>query len=701
MTRPHALSILASLALLGSVPFAQDAQSKFREGLDLLKRGEDEAALVAFQDALSADPSQQAAYELWQETDSDLWLRMLSKEGQYELIAKRFMHLADLGRKERVNDEDAIRDLIGQLAADDRATRVQAERKLAADHGEYAVPFLVYKLADQGDDAGRTSALVTLPRLGGVVVPPLLEALSSSDAYLRRNVALALGYVGDSRAAGHLAALVEADEDATVREAAAQSLARCGGSAGGALDSLLALGAGLQAESPDALRPHQYSDVVWEWQGNRLAPVETPRFLYRHEMAKKAFYRALELAPSSTDALAGIARATLAERELVDEWTAAGAELGDWETRLANDDLAVAMAGSAALDAALDTALRNGDELAASGLCRTLARTANLATPSLETAMTSAGSGAVRGEAAVALAHIAVRSNGAAGADVVQALSDAAGRDVVRLVGVIDADDTRRNALVGALSSQSTSVVGWPTAGRGLASLRAVPGLDALVVADELPDLTADQVITEVRSAQRFAETPILVISDDASRAGDLFGDKAAGILGSASDVEVVTSALSGTMNRDREQANRLAGEASAAIAALASSGRTDCSLAADGLAGTLAIRPEDVATQALGALQQVGGAAHVTDVLAQLTDGGKGEGLRVAAAGALEGIFQRVGQIDAGTIQELVGMATGEEAFPVRQAAARALGALDLDPTIRAELMRSLRSGTAAEAGS
>ncbi|MEX1025389.1 MAG: HEAT repeat domain-containing protein, partial [Planctomycetota bacterium] len=425
------LSLVASLALLGSAShlWAQDADSKFREGLDLLKRGEAEAALVAFQDALAADPSQEMAYDLWQQTDTDLWLKLLAKEGQYELIAKRFMHLAEMGRKARTNDQDVIRELIGDLAAPDRATRVAAERKLAADHGEFAVPFLVYRLADQGNDDLRTTAMVTLPRLGDQVVPPLVEALATSDAFLRRNVAAVLGYVSDPRAAGPLAKLVETDEDPVVREVAQQSLERCGGAPAGALDALLVLGNAYHNELPGALRPHQYSGVIWEWQGNKLEPIETPRFLYRHEMAKKAYYDALDLAPNSSAALAGVARVTVAEQELVAEWSAVGVELGAWEARLASDELAVAMAGADALDGALASALAQRDEVAASGLARALAHSANAPTPALEDAMLRSTSGAVRGEAAIALAHIAVRANAAAGQDVVQALGDAAGRD--------------------------------------------------------------------------------------------------------------------------------------------------------------------------------------------------------------------------------------------------------------------------------
>ncbi|MEX1025388.1 MAG: HEAT repeat domain-containing protein, partial [Planctomycetota bacterium] len=252
----------------------------------------------------------------------------------------------------------------------------------------------------------------------------------------------------------------------------------------------------------------------------------------------------------------------------------------------------------------------------------------------------------------------------------------------------------RREALAAALTDRGTSVATWPTAGRGLASLRSLPGLDAIVVAADLPDLTTDQVIDELRRAQRFSELPVIVIGDDQERTEERFGERAAAILTSASDVSAVQEAMSESLNRDRERANRLAGEAGDAIAALAKTGRTDCGSTADGLAGTLAIRPEAVAVSSLIALGYVGSDAHVPDVLAILTDGTKSELLRVAAAQALGGIFGRVGQAPPETIESIVALATDEGEYSIRHAAAKALGSLDLEANVRAELMRSLRAG-------
>ena len=97
--RRPALSLLA-LSLLSLASTAQ-VQDTFNEGVTQLAQGNNEAALELFQEVLAKDPSHEDAYELWQSTSHDIWMKMLVLEGEYEIVAKRFMNLASMGRKER------------------------------------------------------------------------------------------------------------------------------------------------------------------------------------------------------------------------------------------------------------------------------------------------------------------------------------------------------------------------------------------------------------------------------------------------------------------------------------------------------------------------------------------------------------------------------------------------------------------------
>lgn len=694
--------VLASLlvsSLLVIPAFGQDLTGTFNEGVDLLKRGDDAGALAKFQAVLAMDPGHDAAYELFRATEHEIWVEMLVKEGEFELVAKRLMGLAEIGRKERRDDEEAIRALLAELNTNDVMTRVRTTRTLASDHGEYAVPLMIHALADPDNDDRRVIFMRALTDMGDDVVLPLVAALGTPDAFQRRNVALTLGYIGDPRANGALAALATGDPDAGVQAAASEALARTGGN-DNAVGQLLELGNAYHAASPSVLRPHQYSDVVWSWSGNGLVATEVPTFLYNEELAKQSFYHALRLAPGSTEALAGIARASVSEHEQLSERAAAGQDVGDWADRLADDDLAIQVAGTPALDMALLWALEQGDHTAASGLCRALGASATSPTQGLLRALRSEGAGAIRGEAAVALGHIAVHGNTSASGDVVAALAEAASRRVMQIAAIIDADASRSANLAQALSSRGVLVNDWNTGAKGLAGLRRIPGVDVVLVAESLPDLTFHQVVTEVKADSRTANAPVLILAADADSAMETWGDHAADALAGPADIAKVEAALEGGMNADRDEANALAGRAATALAHLAAAGTSDVASAADALAGALDGRPDNVVTPALGALGHAGGPRHAGAAAAVLADGSRSDEARIAAGNALAGIFSRSPQ-GAGeeTLAALHGVVTdGANSLAVRRSAATALGRLDLSPEMRQEILEAVRANVAGQ---
>ncbi len=693
MRRP--LACVAVLAALTVSALAQDLSGTFREGVELLQRGRDEEALAKFQACLAMEPDSAQAYELFKTTDAQVWSDLLNKGGQLELVGKRLMELVRTGRKEHKNDAEAISALIERVDGDDVADRMRAIHTLSADHGEYAVPPLLYALGDQDNDDRRIVHIQALTKLGADSVLPLVAALQSEDPFMRRNVALTLGYIADPRAAGFLGASAATDPDQGAAEAAAEAAKKSGGS--NALADLLKLGNGWHAADPTVLRPQQVSDVVWRWDGQMVVPISVPPFLYHEELAKSAFYAALKLQPSSNEALAGVARASAAEHGELAARAGTGDDVAAWQERLMADDLALQVAGSEALDVALLFALQSGDDVAASGLCRALAAAATAPTQGLETALRSRTSGAVRGEAAVALANIAHRSGRPAAPGVVEALAEAAGRDVLRLVAIIDADDNRRLTLEQALRDEGVSAHSWTTGARGLNALRRVSGVDALLVAETLPDLTFAQVVDEVKSDPAHAQTPVIVLAADAAAATELWGDRVSEAVVGVEDLPKINAALEGSMNRDREEASRLAQAAAEALAALAGAGHTDFSEAADSLAASLAGKPDPVVVPLLAALGSAGGVGQTAPITAVLSDAERSEAARQAAAMALAGIFSRSPQAaDEASVTALHTVATSDAAFPVRQAAATALGRLRLDPAMRAQLVESLRANLA-----
>ena len=80
----HLGPLIALLALVAPAVAAPqgDVGEQFGEGVQLLARGRDKDALTAFQKVLALDPSNEAAYELWKNTEHQVWIELMAKQGR-------------------------------------------------------------------------------------------------------------------------------------------------------------------------------------------------------------------------------------------------------------------------------------------------------------------------------------------------------------------------------------------------------------------------------------------------------------------------------------------------------------------------------------------------------------------------------------------------------------------------------------------
>ena len=115
--------------------------------------------------------------------------------------------------------------------------------------------------------------------------------------------------------------------------------------------------------------------------------------------------------------------------------------------------LAVESAGLGVWDRALQMSVASGDAATGARLAAVIGAIAGQPTAGLNAAM-SGGGLSMQGEAAVALAHIAVRSQTSAGGNVVE-FGRAAGRRVVKVAVIIDGDAQRAAGLTEALAAQN------------------------------------------------------------------------------------------------------------------------------------------------------------------------------------------------------------------------------------------------------
>ncbi len=671
-----------------------ELQDTFTQAVDMFERGHKDDALKGIQKVLAMSPDQKAAYELWSNTDSHVWVELLSEGGDFELAARRLIDLARAQRKVLRNDKDAIVAAVKDATtSEDPVVRRKGIRTLSSDHGEYAVPYLLPYLGEGGDEDRRVLSMHALAQMSTDVVVPLVESLQSENPVLRRNVALVLGNIGDARATGALQWLSTNDPDEVVRKSAADALAKLPASATSksAVDNFLEAGNEYFLHHDAALRFGESGDAVWNWKKDHLEPVPIPRNLYPSEMSKREYFMALRADPTSTPALAGMARAYVDMQNKIDGMTAAGQDAGAWKDTVGEALTAVNTAGPQALDLALQQATKNVDSSTACALARVLAPLAQGATPGLNQALESSD-GAIRSEAAVALGAIAARLHKAPAADVVKALGDAAGREVMRVVVVIAADAAKADAAAAPIEAMNVFVNRTTSGARALGILRRAPQIDLVVVADSLPDITTAQVIDEIRGDDRLKGVPIIVATADAATVSANYGDRIQGTTSGPEDKTAIEAALAKEVTGDRALAQDLAARAAVVLHRLAAEG-SDVSAANEGLvAGSK--RDDKVAIPAMEALSACGNAAEAPALVAVLADDKRSDAARATAGHSLAALLGRHGDaLDAAAVAAVQGVVSSAASMTVREAAGQVLGSVPMSPQDRAEILRKLRA--------
>ncbi len=684
------MGLCLALAALAAPTFAQDLGELYREGVDLLSRGRKEEALAKFQAILAADPSDEAAYELWKEADHQVFLDLIVEGGEWRLVAERMLSRARLGRTAHRDDADAVRELTDELiGSSDALRRRQIVTQLAAEHGPYSATALVPYLGDEGNEDRRVVAMAALIELGGDVIWPLVAALGSDSAYLRRNAAICLGRIGDARTAGALEACAALDADAMVIKAAKDAAAACG-SNGNAVASLLAIGDGFHQRSTQAIRPFEDQDAIWSWDGG-VASTSVPTAIYNDHMALWAYTTALGVAAADLNAQAGVTRSCasiVAKAGMMDDDAVS-------ETA-ATASLVLASAGTDATDLALAMAVATDDAMAGAELCKALAICASAPTAGLGQALSSADS-TLRGEAALALAAIAGSTGSDAGGATVAGLAEAAGRDVLRVAAIVDGNAERSGAVLSGLSAQGVMVDHRSSGVEGIVLVRRMPVVDMILVGDRVGGLTTDQVLADIARQDHLAEVPVFLMSSDEEFA-DAMSDRVAGVISDAADLSALEEAMSADLDGDRAQADALGARAAAALAALAGAGNTDCSGAAGALASTLAFRADAVTVPAMAALQRCGSWENGEALMSVLADSSRSDEARVAAAHAIGGIAARSGAVDAAMGALAAAAGDGGNSAEVRGAAARAIGMCGADRAARTGVMGALLTGGSAE---
>ncbi|HLU38356.1 MAG TPA: HEAT repeat domain-containing protein, partial [Planctomycetota bacterium] len=626
--------------------------------------------------------------------------------------AEELQSRARLRRKEMSRDQDAIYVLVAAACSPDNdyGERHKSLSTLAADHGEFAVPALVAKLADD-DTRVQDYAIVSLYYLGTVATLPLIEAMQSENPLVRRNAAAALSHIEDPRALPTLLAAASNDRAEEVRFVASRACERMNAGGANAVDRYLALVdrymTGRTASDP--------SEVVWELRDGALHPVEVPTSVFPLRVAQKFAYAAWRTDPASSAAQAAYARALLAEAAAIEAaLAAAGEDAPESLTALANAPAelrvkAVAL-GPAVLRQALAEAREKGMAPVAVECAQLLGRVEDRASLASSPLIDGLNDDDKRVAYACALA-IAEASDGVDvphAADVVRVLGAAVTEESLRTVLVVDGSEAIRRTATEAFAKGRGTVVEAAAGGtEAVGSLITFPVVDAVVINQDLPDVVPEHVIGLIRKDPRLANTKVLVVATDEDQAATRFGDRVDGIIKGPLTGEALTQKVNEVLEgvdlgHKRKWAESIAASASAALAELSQKG-ADVSGATKQLAGQLS-RADAVAIPAAKALALAGTSADLPALIDAITGAGSVE-LRKAAADAAGSILQRAGKASPELIDKLA--AAVADADPeLRLAIVGALGRAGLKSGDHLKLVNTIeaalnggRNGASTEA--
>ncbi len=693
-TFAKSLLAFAVAVVVGGVGRAQD--EAFAEGVKHLRLGQSAEALAKFQEVLAKDPSNEQALQLYRSVEQDVWVMLLNEKGEIQKIAQSILERAKLEKVARSRDEAAIGALVDQATAADGTyeSRREAVLKLSAEHGEFAVPALVAKLANDDDDKAQINAIYALSQIGHTAVLPLCEATKSSSATVRLNAAAALSHIGDARAVPTMARLAQTDDQENVREVARRFLAKHDAS-GAAADLYLAQSRGYLR---GGVGQGAQSDVVWSLKDDKLVAQDVPAATYSIELAKAAAHDAVAIDPQSQNARAGLAAAYLAHANVIETSAAQNpdGELAALAPMVGELKVTALASGPAVLRQALTEAVRDGIVPVAVGAIDALAVAESrdsLAGSPLVAALDSSDS-RISYAAAMALVKASGGSNVPAGDKVVSLLASAVTEESIRMIQVIDNSSETRRAASEANTARGARIWVDASARDGMSSILNNPEVDVVVINEILPDRVPEDVIGLLKRDPRTADVKVVVMAKDVEKAKERFGDSVTAVIEGPvtgdSLTAAVNSALEGVAVEPRNaRAEQVAAGASAALEAMASA-KSGIGGALGSLAAQLD-RADAVAVPAAKALGMAGGEAEVGALVAALGGGGSLE-LKCAAAEAIGAILARTGAVPAGAIEGLGAVLHSDADLKLRTACAVAIGKARISDADKARLLDSLR---------
>lgn len=631
--------------------------------------------------------------------------------------ARELLHVLEQGERALRADPTRIKQYIRRLAGPPRGFANALERLKAA--GEYAIPFMIQTLRDPQQRDLMRPILRALPQIDRPALNPLVMALRVPDQAVQQHVIEALGRIGYWQAIPYLLQLkADPATPPPVREAVEKALARLRPSAGplagidDPAEAFFVLADQYYAGNRLLAADPRYDTAnVWYWRDDILQNIEVPTPIFNEIMAMRCCEECLRLRPDHAEALALWIAANLRREAQLPS----GAKDNTRPEPYPSGIYFAQSAGPRYCQLALARAIDDHDPAVALGAIEALRRTAgpaSILTPrggriALAEAL-SFPNRMVRVRAALALGRARPRSDFPGSQNLMPVLNEA-----LRLFTgaknalVVDPDTGNANRLAAALRAEGYAVLTGSNLFETLhAARQRFAGVDAIAVASDISGPGLAEGYAHLRREAEFAAVPVVVLTKPGTQdaveqlvAGD---PRVAAVPASVSETDLPQALAAvaravGAQPIEPEAGKQITLEALGVLEML---GATQNPLFGPGgaekaLLDVLASGDADLIRPAARVLAYVP-TQRAQEAIASLAfDSNQDKALRIdmfdalAQAGRLRGK-----RLSEATAAKLVDFAGHEADLTLREAASRALGAMNLGPDPASTIIRDQYSG-------
>ena len=224
LNRRSVCTFVVALFLLSSFAFCESLADNWGDFLHYTAMGRFDLAKGFAQKIIDSEPDPEEMLALSEENAKGyaILLRMYTHSDDLREVSGQIIDIIEKGRYERRTDARIIIQEIKRLSTNIRG-RIAAEQRLK-NAGEYAIPFMLDALADMDRKTEFANIIGALPKVERDAIRPLVAALQTDNVAVKPEIIRALGEIGYRQSLGYLKYIVEKDEDAGLKELAAQAI---------------------------------------------------------------------------------------------------------------------------------------------------------------------------------------------------------------------------------------------------------------------------------------------------------------------------------------------------------------------------------------------------------------------------------------------------------------------------------------------